>query len=270
MDSSYKNLEFKFIKCSGIIVENGGKKATGNQFGSYVVFCESSIPLNQNVKLAFRMISLPLMGDVELGICSKDQSGNLNNKNRYMINKYSIQFIERDIVLLDIRMKDKKIIFKNLRSSEQQQMSIDTSQVLYPCALLYMSCIQIVDEKDYLNNYQELIQSLINRYLNPPSTIAYAGYTLLFNNVIPQTIIFHFYKLFFKLNEYYLKLQIPSHGYIMRFIIQKTQHKKYDSKAQNFLLFNQQNLISYMSQGYIMLISYIKKYFEGKWCQKQN
>ncbi|CAD8124402.1 unnamed protein product [Paramecium sonneborni] len=96
------------------------------------------------VSLAFHQIKILGM-QIDIGIGSMNQSEELNINNSYSIDSLLFKLYENDTVLLDIRMKDKKLIFKNLRSLKEQQMSIDTSQVLYPYACFRSSSIEIVD-----------------------------------------------------------------------------------------------------------------------------
>ncbi|CAD8107443.1 unnamed protein product [Paramecium sonneborni] len=141
IDSSYQKVSFQFIKNYQVNIKNDGKIASAAGGGD--VLCEPSIPLNQNVKFAFRVIKID--GQINLGFGLKDQYG--QPKNRQLYEQY-FQFNKKDTVLLDIRMNEKKLIAQNLRSSQQGQFSIDTdtSQALYLVVFLVHSCIEIVDD----------------------------------------------------------------------------------------------------------------------------
>ncbi|CAD8131051.1 unnamed protein product [Paramecium sonneborni] len=144
-NSSYQKVSFKFQGKLGIRIENDGKRAQdkGSFLTSGFVICEPSIPFNQNVKLAFLIIQNYY--NIQLGICSKDKYGEMNSK--YMTDDLaSLQFYDNDTIVIDIRMKEKKLVFKKLRSSQHREIKIDTSQVLYPCVYLgSSSIIEIVD-----------------------------------------------------------------------------------------------------------------------------
>ncbi|CAD8104878.1 unnamed protein product [Paramecium sonneborni] len=162
----FQKFSFIFIENEQINVENCGKMIRNEKKQGSYVWCDPSIPFDANVQIHFRILCYDY---IELGIGYKGKSVNLILDKKYMIQignnvQYSFPLNFGDVVLLTIRMKEKKLIFTNQTSLYEEQISIDTSQVLNPFAYLSgRSCTEILDKQ--LLDKQLLDEQLLDKQL---------------------------------------------------------------------------------------------------------
>ncbi|CAD8125414.1 unnamed protein product [Paramecium sonneborni] len=158
----------KLNKLKRIKIENDGKTIKGGPDSFGLIFCEPEIPQNIISKFAFQIQKHKW---VCIGVCHKSiilqQKYDLNlgkiGHGTYLIEnsgwtyshlekdinniEQSFKFSNNDIIVVEISICDKKIIWKKLQTNQVLwKMKIDTSLDLYPCVHIFNSKITILDE----------------------------------------------------------------------------------------------------------------------------
>ncbi|CAD8103078.1 unnamed protein product [Paramecium primaurelia] len=156
------------IKNKKIKVENNGKTIKSGPDCSGLIICEPEIPTDIISKFAFQIQKHKW---VCIGVCHKSiiqkQKNDLNltkiGHGTYMIEnsgstyshldkevnntEHTFRFSNNDIILIEIYMNDRKIIWKKYQSNQiLWKMNLDTTLDLYPCVHIFNSKVAIIDE----------------------------------------------------------------------------------------------------------------------------
>ncbi|CAK63418.1 unnamed protein product (macronuclear) [Paramecium tetraurelia] len=158
-----QNLE----KVKKISIDNGGKIIKSGPDFSRLIICEPEIPNNLISRFALQILKHKW---VCVGACHKSiiqkQKNDLNlckiGHGAYLIEnsgstyshldkevnntEHPFKFFKNDIIIIEINMKEGKIIWRKQSNLILWKMTIDTTLDLHPCVHIFNSKVQIIDE----------------------------------------------------------------------------------------------------------------------------